>query len=117
MSLEAECEIVGEAENGLAGIQADEELKPDVVLLDISMPVMDGFLAAESLKSSRPDVHIIFVSQHAERSYIEKAFRVGAEGYVLKTSAAEELITALREVLAGRTFSSFVTPHGPQLAQ
>ena len=106
ISLEQECDIVGEAGNGLQAIQANDELQPDVVLLDVSMPVMDGFVAAKRLKTARPNVHIIFVSQHAERAYMDEAFRLGAEGYVLKTSAIRDLLTAIREVLAGRSFRS-----------
>lgn len=106
LSLENECNIVGEADNGLKAIEANEELQPDVVLLDVSMPVMDGFVAAKRLKKATPDVHIIFVSQHGEPAYVDEAFRIGAEGYVLKMSAIRELMTAIREVLAGRRFRS-----------
>lgn len=106
ISLEDECEVVGEADNGIAAIQAHEELRPDIVLLDVSMPVMDGFLAAKRLKTSRPDLYIIFVSQHSEPAYLDEAFRCGGDGYVLKTSSVGELTTAVREVLAGRTYRS-----------
>lgn len=106
VSIEAEYEIVGEAENGLTAIQASDELKPDVVLLDVSMPVMDGFVAAKRLKAVQPHLHIIFVSQHFEPAYLEEAFQSGAEAYVLKSSAVRDLNTAIREVLAGRTFLS-----------
>jgi DNA-binding NarL/FixJ family response regulator len=109
MSLEDEWEIVGEADNGLAAIKAADELQPDIILLDVSMPVMDGFSAAKRLKQSRPELHIIFVSQHPDASYMDEAFRIGAEGYVLKRSASRELSTAIREVLAGRIFRSATT--------
>jgi DNA-binding NarL/FixJ family response regulator len=106
VSLEKECDIVGEADNGLAAIEASDKLRPDVVLLDVSMPVMDGFAAARRLKAARPELHIIFVSQHVDAVYVDEAFRAGGEGYVLKQSAATELATAIREVLAGRSFRS-----------
>ncbi len=105
-SVDHSCEIVGEAENGLEAVNAAEQLRPDIVLLDISMPVMGGFAAARQLKEKMPNLLIIFVSQHPDASYIDEAFRVGASGYVLKRSAVRDLTTAVEEVRAGRTFRS-----------
>ncbi len=104
--VERACEIVGEAENGLEAVNAAERLRPDIVLLDISMPVMGGFAAARQLKEKMPTVRIIFVSQHPDAAYIDEAFRVGASGYVLKRSALRDLTAAIEEVRAGGTFRS-----------
>jgi len=100
------CEIVGEAENGLEAVNAAEQLHPDIVLLDISMPVMGGFTAAKQLKERMPSLAIIFVSQYPDPAYIEEAFRLGASGYVLKGSAVRDLVPAIDEVRAGGTFRS-----------
>ncbi len=102
--------VVGEAENGRAGVDATERLRPDVVLLDISMPVMDGFSAARELGQRFPEVRVIFVSQNADKAYVQEAFRCGAAGYVLKQAAATELLEAMAAVRAGSHFRS------PQIA-
>ncbi len=99
-------EIVGEAENGLEAVNAAERLQPDIVLLDISMPVMGGFAAARQLKEKMPNLLIIFVSQHPDSSYMDEAFRAGASGYVLKRSAIRDLTIAIEQVRAGGTFRS-----------
>jgi two-component system, NarL family, response regulator LiaR len=99
-------DVVGEADNGCAAIEATERLRPDVVLLDISMPIMDGFTAARELHRRFPEVHIIFVSQNADRAYVQEAFRCGAAGYVLKQAAATELKEAIAAVSAGLSFQS-----------
>jgi len=106
--LENGCEIVGEAENGLEAVNAAEQLHPDIVLLDISMPVMGGFTAAKQLKQRMPSLAIIFVTQYPDPAYIEEAFRLGASGYVLKGSAVRDLVPAIDEVRAGGTFRSRV---------
>lgn len=104
--VESGYEIVGEAENGLEAVNAAERLRPDIVLLDISMPVMGGFAAARQLKEKMPNLLIIFVSQHPDASYMDEAFRAGASGYVLKQSAIRDLTTAIEQVRAGGTFRS-----------
>jgi DNA-binding NarL/FixJ family response regulator len=105
-SVEDGCEVVGEAENGLEAVNAAEQLHPDIVLLDISMPIMGGFTAAKQLKERMPDLVIIFVTQYPEPAYIEEAFRLGARGYVLKRLAVRDLVPAIDEVRAGGTFCS-----------
>jgi DNA-binding NarL/FixJ family response regulator len=83
-----------------------DRLVPEVVLLDISMPVMGGFSLAERIHQCWPAIKIIFVSQHSERSYIERALNLGASGYVLKRTLVADLLPAIREVSAGNTFVS-----------
>jgi DNA-binding NarL/FixJ family response regulator len=105
--LDKEFEIVGVAENGIDLVMEAERLKPDAVVLDIAMPLMNGIEAARQVKKAGPSIKIVVLSQRAERQYVQAAFRSGVSGYVLKQSAAGELTSALREVLAGRYY---VTP-------
>ncbi len=99
-------DVVGEAENGRVAVDETERLRPDLVLLDISMPVMDGFTAARELGQRFPEVRVIFVSQNSDRAYVQEAFRCGAAGYVLKQAAATELLEAMAAVRAGSRFRS-----------
>ena len=99
-------DVVGEAENGRAALDAAERLRPDVVLLDISMPVMDGFTAARELSARFPEMRIIFVSQNSDKNYVQEAFRCGAAGYVLKPAAATELGQAMAALRCGSQFRS-----------
>jgi DNA-binding NarL/FixJ family response regulator len=107
--------VIGEAEDGRAGVNAAEGLKPDLMLLDISMPLMGGFPAARLLNVSMPDMPIIFVTQHTEPSYANEAFECGAKGYVIKRAAMTELPSAIRTVMTGEVFcSSLVQSDGRQ---
>ena len=98
--------VVGEAEDGRAGVSAAERLRPDLVLLDVSMPVMGGFPAARLLHVQMPELPIIFVTQHSDRSYVEEAFKCGAKGYVMKNAATTELPDAIQTVMAGEVLCS-----------
>ena len=105
--LEPECEVVGAVEDGRSLLVAAEELKPDIILLDISMPLLNGVDAARRLHDIVPSAKVIFVTMHADATYVTGAFRAGASGYVLKRCASMELLNAVHEVLKGRTY---VTP-------
>jgi DNA-binding NarL/FixJ family response regulator len=98
--------VVGEAQNGEEAIEASKRLRPDLICLDISMPTMGGFPAARWLKHNMPELAIIFVTQHRERSYREEAMNCGAQGYVIKSAAVTELPDAMHAVEAGETFCS-----------
>jgi DNA-binding NarL/FixJ family response regulator len=102
--LEPEFELVGTVEDGRALLEAAPKLQPDVILLDISMPLLNGIDAARRLKKMMPDVKLIFVTMHADPAYVTEAFRVGATGYVLKRSAAADLLQAVRTVLNGHYY-------------
>jgi DNA-binding NarL/FixJ family response regulator len=105
--LESEFELVGAVEDGRALLHAAERLRPDVVLLDISMPLLNGIEACRQLAKSMPKVRVIFLTMHADVVYVEESLRAGGAGYLLKRSAASELVLAIRTVMRGRTY---VTP-------
>ena len=100
-------DLVGAAENGRELLRLAEELKPDVVLVDISMPLLNGIDACKHLLKTNPEAKVIFVTMHADADYVSEAFRAGASGYLLKRSAASELVNAIHEVMKGRCY---VTP-------
>ena len=104
--IEAECELVGAVEDGRALLVEASKLKPDIILLDISMPLLNGIEAARQLKKSQPDVKLIFLTMHGDAAYVTEAFRAGASGYVLKRSPASELLHAVRQVARGRFYVS-----------
>jgi len=105
--LEEEFDLVGAAENGREAVRMAVDLKPDVILLDISMPLLNGIDVARQLTKTAEAVKIIFITMHSDSDYVSEAFRVGASGYLLKRSAASELVTAVHEVMKGRFY---VTP-------
>ena len=105
--LEPEFEVVGTAKDGRALISAAAELKPDVIVLDISMPLLNGLDAGRNVKQLLPSVKLIYLTINPDPELVREAFRIGASGFVLKTSEASELLMAVREGLRGR---SYVTP-------
>ena len=102
--LEPHFDIVGSAQDGRALVAAAQEIRPDVVVTDISMPLLNGIEAARQILKAHPRVKIVFLTMHPDVTYATEAFRAGASGYVLKNSAASELVTAIQEVLKGRTY-------------
>jgi DNA-binding NarL/FixJ family response regulator len=122
--LEPGCDVVGGVANGRALLAVAPELRPDIVVLDIAMPLLNGLDAARQLKRVMPEVKLIFLTVSEDPGLVAEAFRAGASGYVLKNSAASELVQAIQEVSQGR---SYVTPlvtqglvdnfvHGPRPA-
>jgi DNA-binding NarL/FixJ family response regulator len=105
--LSQECEVVGTAADGRQLVAEAMRLKPDVVVLDIMMPIMNGLEAARHIKRSLRNVKVVFVTMNEDPDLAAEAFRAGASAYLLKRSAAPELLTAIREVVQGR---SYVTP-------
>jgi DNA-binding NarL/FixJ family response regulator len=105
--LEPEFEIVGAVEDGRALVAEAKRLSPEVVVADISMPGLNGIDAAKQIRKIDAHIKIVFLTMHADVSYAASAFEAGASGFVLKHSAPQELITALREAVQGRTY---VTP-------
>ena len=102
--LEGHCELVGTATDGRTLIEAVAQLRPDLILLDISMPRLNGIDSARILKAQYPNLRFIFVTMHADSSYVNEAFRAGASGYLLKRSAAQELGQAIQAVMKGEFY-------------
>lgn len=105
--LEELCEIVGVAEDGRTLLAMAQQLQPDIVTLDISMPQLNGIDAARKLHKDLPRTKIIFVTMHADQAYVNEAFKAGASGYLLKRSAGSELVQAIQSVMNGH---HYVTP-------
>jgi len=105
--LQVQYDVVGQAQDGRALVAAVDKLKPEIVILDISMPLLNGFESAKQIKKLRPNTKLIFLSQHLNPAYLRQALRLGASGYVLKSGATEELQQAIHAVLRGETY---VTP-------
>jgi DNA-binding NarL/FixJ family response regulator len=97
-------EVCGEAEDGLKAIEEAHKLKPDVVVLNVSMPVLGGFGAAREIKASLPETAIIILSSSVDQRFIEEAKKVGAQAYVAKTKAGEALVKAIEAAVKGGDF-------------
>src|SRR5215207_2079714 len=105
--LEPEFEVVGIFADGLTLVEGAAALEPNVIVLDIGMPNMNGLLAGQRLKQAMPRVKLIYLTMNHDPDVAAAAFRLGASGYLVKNSAAAELVRALREVVCG---GSYVTP-------
>jgi DNA-binding NarL/FixJ family response regulator len=102
--VEGTCEVVGAVEDGRALVEAAERLRPELILLDISMPLLNGMDAARQIKKSVPEAKLIFLTMHASPVFATEALQAGASGYLLKQSAASELPLAIDTVLKGQTY-------------
>lgn len=105
--LEPEFQIVQTVNNGRAAIRAVRDFNPAVIILDISMPLLNGFDTARKIRKFDPRIKIVFLTMHTELTYVEEAFLAGASGYVIKHSASIDLQLAIRQALLGRTY---ITP-------
>ncbi len=101
---EPHIEVVGEAGNGQEAVQQVQKLQPDVVIMDVAMPVMNGVEATNHILSISPDTKILALSMYSDRRYILNMFQAGASGYLLKDCAYEELLQAVRCIMAGKTY-------------
>lgn len=107
LELELVVDVVAAVQDGAEALQAVEQHEPAVLLLDVSLPTLNGFAVAKRAKQLRPDLKILFVTGQSDRSYVEEAFRAGASGYVLKGALTAELCRAVRAVLAGSSYRSY----------
>ena len=105
--VEERCEVVAAVEDGMALVEAAERLKPDLIILDISMPLLNGLDAARRIRGFLPGAKLIVLTVHSSATYATEAFKAGADGYLLKQSAAAELDHAIESVLRGQ---SYLTP-------
>jgi DNA-binding NarL/FixJ family response regulator len=98
--------VVGEASDGRTAVQNVDELRPDVVIMDVAMPTLNGIEAARQISSKHQDVAIVVLSMHSDESYVLRALKAGARAYLLKDSAEGDLIAAIRAVSEGKAFFS-----------
>lgn len=96
-------ETVGVVSDGMALIENAERLKPDLIILDITMPLLNGIDAARRIRQTLPGTKLLFVTMHTDPSYLEAALKAGADGYMLKSAPPEEIVKAANRVLAGQT--------------
>ena len=106
LSADPSFEVVGEAGDGRAAIRCCEDLMPDLVLMDLSMPRMHGFEAIKEIKKQKPDIKVIVLTVHSTDEYILATLQAGADGYVLKDATHSELVTAIKNVLLGKRYLS-----------
>lgn len=110
--LEPHCQIVGAVGDGRALLAAAKQLVPDIVVLDIAMPLLNGLDAARQLRESMPGLKIIFLTMNEDPDLAVEAFRIGASGYLLKNSATTELLQAIQEVSQGRSYVTSLSTEG-----
>lgn len=104
LSQQADIEVVGQANNGREAVQLAERIRPDVVVMDVSMPDLNGIDATRQIVSKAPGTKVIALSMHSDRQFIAEMFRAGAKGYLLKDSAFEELASAIMKVARNETY-------------
>jgi DNA-binding NarL/FixJ family response regulator len=104
--IEQEHDLVGEVRDGRSLVKDALRLRPDLIVLDIGMPLLNGIEAARQIRDAWPSARFLFVTMHANALYFREAMSIGASGYLLKSSASEELLPAIRTILSGRVFAS-----------
>ena len=106
LAAEPDMEVVGEAANALDAVALAQQVRPDVVLMDIGMAGMSSFEATRLIRKERPDTKVVFLSMYDDEDYLAECVDIGANGYILKDSPAEQLVTAIREVSRGGSYLS-----------
>jgi two-component system, NarL family, response regulator NreC len=106
LDAQADMEIVGEAANGREAVELAEHLRPDVVVMDVSMPELNGIEATRRLGESTPHTRVLALSMHKDSVYVREILRAGARGYLLKDSVADDLVSAVRAVASGEGYIS-----------
>ena len=99
-------EVVGESENGREAVELASSLKPDVLVMDVGMPVLNGIEATKTIVSQHPTIAVVVLSMHADESYVMRALKAGARGYLLKDSAPADLLSAIQAVSQNKSFFS-----------
>ena len=108
----SDLQVIGEVSDGLEAVQKCVELQPDLILLDISLPSLNGINAARQIRKLVPESKVIFLTQESSADVVQEALNLGARGYVVKIKAAKELLTAVEAVLMGETFVSSTAGSG-----
>lgn len=106
LNSQEDIEVVGEASNGREALELTKRLRPNIAIMDISMPLLNGLEAIRQIKKSTPETRIIVLTIHSDEEYVFQAFRVGAAGYLVKTTAFADLLSAIRAVNQGDAFLS-----------
>jgi DNA-binding NarL/FixJ family response regulator len=106
-----ELQIIGEVSDGLAAVEKVQELRPDLILLDIGLPTLNGIQVARRIREISPTSKILFVSENRSMDIIEEALSTGAGGYVVKAGGARELLAGIKAVLEGKRFVSALAAH------
>jgi two-component system response regulator NreC len=106
LNAQPDIEVIGEASDGRQAISETQQLQPDVILMDITMPTINGIEATRQIKSLLPEVKVLILTMHENEEYLFRALRAGASGYILKEAADTELITAIRLIQEGRSYLS-----------
>ena len=104
VSSQPDMEVVGEADNGRVAVQLAQQFLPDVAVMDVSMPELNGLQATKKLKQQCPQVKVLALTRHKDGGYMQQLLQAGASGYVLKQSKSAELLRAIRAVAAGQTY-------------
>ena len=104
VNAQPDMEVVGEAADGAEALAQARALRPDVLVVDVSMPEMTGTQATEALKAERPEIKVLALTVHQDKSYLRSLLEAGASGYILKRAAAHELVYAIRSVASGGTY-------------
>ena len=104
INAEEDMSVIGEADNGREVINLAEKLNPDVILMDISMPELNGLIATAKLKRTLPEIKILTLTRHTDNAYLQELLQAGVNGYLLKQSAASELLRAIRVVTSGGNY-------------
>jgi DNA-binding NarL/FixJ family response regulator len=110
--IEPECDVVGGVGDGRAVLTEAPKLRPDIVVMDVAMPLLNGLDAARQLRTSMPEVKVIILTMNEDPDIAAEAFRAGAAAFLLKNSAASELLTAIREAARGRSYVTPLATHG-----
>src|SRR5579863_5555031 len=106
LSAQTDMEIVGEAGNGREAVELAETLKPDIVVMDVAMPELNGIEATRRLAASTPHARVVALSMHKDNVYVREILRAGARGYLLKDSVAADLVSAVRATAQGESYLS-----------